>query len=1120
MSSRTPGNGLRVLTLDGSTSCTSGLSGLFSVQHIGHRWAFDNDPDEREAGDIQVSELFDVVGGTGIGGFDAILFAVLSMTIGQVITSHNILYDQVFSSESWIREDHVACSLALDSALDLILEQCGIHIDLDSPFGSKGEPIKCFVCLQNKNTTRMRALRNYRIRTSPPSPCTIRQALRATLADGNHLPPVVFQYEQLVNGMIGYANPSRELMMELPVVLPKGSHLACFVNIGSGHPSAEGVARDLLLQYHDLGPCYFRLSVQDEMDAADEVYSQTIEYLDADEVSEQINDIVDILVNPHGVVSIERFRSLAGEDGKAKLNAQVEAVHEDVGYIRANVDQDIFRRMKEWLQPVDQTAKLDENIQARGVATCEWFLEHPGVVKWKLEPGRSSWFHGAMGTGKTVIISYLVHSLIQARYTVAYYYFDFTNLKTLSEEALFRSLVAQLSHVNETLARAVYEKHRHGADQPQLVTLQATFFELASTSIEPVFVIMDALDELPPQQRACFLEMLEKTGFLHHDHLHLMVTSRDEIDISKRLEGKVPIEIVVEDVMIRRDIAVVVEKELSSEKWKFWPNEERTMLIEKLNQRADGQFRMLACQIEVLRHVETSGDLRRVLKLLPRKLGETYSYILESIPEDLRARARTLLSILSFALEPIPLGELSALLAVEFESPLDEANLPRYCKESRYHQPQNIIGLGSALVRTERSWGPNHPPFLRLAHASVKEYLLQNDFHWSHINEKLANEIISSTCLALLLHNLAVQVDHRLAIDTYVRPWWYRHVSPSCSEQLLAQQIALFQSFPWSRLRSFEIPLDAIGHVKQNEILENQLGAAAAAGLVDILGIMLDMVQDMNVLNHALVVATAAGASLTVITLLVTQGADVNTLNESIGTPLQSAASEGDLEVVEFLTKQGAKVNLEGGYYYSPLIAAASEGKLGVIKFLLRDGADVNLAGREHGTALQAAALLSRLDIVEFLVANGASMNIVAGDYGTALQAAAYIGSLQIVEFLVGNGADTNIVGGMYGSALLAAASEGEREIVEFLVRNGADINLVTGEYGSALHTAARMGRLDITEFLIANGADMNIVGGKYGTPILAAASEGEMDIVEFLLKNGADVNAVGRAPVNIGSGH
>ncbi|KAH8834258.1 ankyrin repeat-containing domain protein [Flagelloscypha sp. PMI_526] len=1130
MSSGASRDGLRVLTFDGSISTASAISELFIAQLIAHRWAWANDPDEREANDIpwEVKRLpvdFGYVNINFVQRFYAILFAVLNMTIGQAIRSHNILNDHLFSAEQWVREDRIASSSALESALDTIIEENQIQVDLDSPFGSKGDPSKwygfflvlssnsypsSFVCVVNdKNTTHPRILRNYRIRTSPNPRCTIRHALRATLADGTHLPPVVLQHERLVSGVPRFANVSRVLMKELPVAVPKTTHLACFVNIGSGHPDAHSVAQDLLSQYHDLGPCYFRLSLQHEVKAMDELYGHTTEYLDEVEVSTQIDCIVDTLIQRYGVISVARLGSLAGEDGKAKHAAQIEAVHEDVGNIRTNMDKDFFRYLKKWLRPIDQTAKLDENLQARGDKTCKWFLEHPTVIRWKSGPGGSCWFHGAMGTGKTVIISYLIQSLIQDELAVAYYYFDFTSSKTLSEEALFRSLVAQLSRFSEACARGMYEKHTQGAVQPQLATLLGSFCDLVSEADRPVYVIIDALDELPLPQRDSLLKRLEKAWkFLSH-RLHLMITSRDEVDISERLQGKLQFELNVEDAKVQHDIALVIDEELLTEKWRLLPEKKREMVREHLKQRAGGQFRVIGCQIEVLRQARNPRDLDRALKDLPKKLEETYSYILESVPEDRRVQACTLLSVLSFAFEPVPLSEISTLIAVDLGDPADEDNLPRYCEDLVYYKSEDIIDLISAFIRTEYPWGPVHPPFLRLAHASVKEYLIQNDVHWYSINERLAHETISRACLALLLHNLTQEADSRLMVDAYVRLSWYHHIPPNGCMQLLAQQLALFHAFPWSSLRDFEFPIDAIRHVKQHDLLECPLAAAAAAGLVDLLHIMLATDIDRNTLNHALVVAAAVGAGQPVIKLLVSRGADVNALNESIGTPLQSAAAAGDLEVVQSLIRAGADVNLEGGYYDTPLNAAASEGKLQVIEFLLLKGADVNLVGGNYGTPLLAAASLGRLDAVELLVLNGADTNIVAGEYGTALQAAAYIGSLPVVKFLVGNGADLDVRGGKYGTALTAAASEGEMKVVEFLVKEGADMDIVTKVYGTALQSAACVGCLPVVEFLVVNGANMNLVGGKHGTALLAAIFEREVEVAQFLMRKGADTNLV-----------
>ncbi|KAH8826181.1 hypothetical protein DL96DRAFT_1431700, partial [Flagelloscypha sp. PMI_526] len=62
----------------------------------------------------------------------------------------------------------------------------------------------------------------------------IREAIHATLADAIRLPPTRTHDEQFICASSGFANPSYELMKELPAVFPKGSELACFINLGVG----------------------------------------------------------------------------------------------------------------------------------------------------------------------------------------------------------------------------------------------------------------------------------------------------------------------------------------------------------------------------------------------------------------------------------------------------------------------------------------------------------------------------------------------------------------------------------------------------------------------------------------------------------------------------------------------------------------------------------------------------------------------------------------------------------------------------------------------------------------------------------------------------------------------
>ncbi|KAH8826171.1 hypothetical protein DL96DRAFT_1816580 [Flagelloscypha sp. PMI_526] len=1048
-----PGRGIRVISFDGPALDATGLSQLLMLEDIAGKWAWDREGDDREGRDVRVSEFCEIVGGTGIGGFYAILFS-LNMTVGQVITSHKILQDVLLSSDEWERKDTLGSAAVLKLALERTIEEAALTVDLDGPFISKNS-LKCFVCVLNNLTAgRARALRNYRVRSSKSPHCSIREAIHATLADEVHLPAVYIQDEQFICASTDFSNTSYELMKELPPVFPKGSQLSCFVNFGSGSfrsrcmptsgscveqsklvRDAEAVAQNLVALCGGLGPCYFRLSVvivvdgltlESADDAVRIVKSLTVGYLEEANSRVQLDAVIDILTKRHGVVSLERLGSLAAEDGKAKLNAQVEAVHDYVVHMKKSMDDEFYCKLKNWLTPIDQTAKLDSCIRTRNPKTCSWLWDCPRVVEWK-KIGGIFWCHAGMGAGKTIIMSHVVETLIKVpdECFVAYYYFEFTNPSTLSQEALFRSLVFQLSHVSNPASRWLYEQHRNGSLQPQLTTLHKSLRDLVTGAPLPVYIIIDALDEFPPPDRSYLLESLLALSPLAVEGVHIMSTSRDELDIQKQFSGKVFLDFSIEREMVHHDIAVFVDQALAAEKWNSWPKQEVLNMRNILITKADGMFRMVACQIEVLNNAQSTEDMR----------------------------AHTLLCVLSVGRKPVSITELSALVTVELGDPTDAINLPVYHEDLRYHEPQNIIGLGTALVRQAKHW--HNGIALQLAHASVKEYLLTETCSWCALNDQLAHETTARACLALLIHCEDPRNTSGVVDISYTKDNWRRHIPTNHSAQLLSQQVKLFETFPWSRSSAGHSLRHELYGWEKNNLLKSPLIFAAGTSLEQLLLTMLEPAPQWKAdeLNEAMITAYQKKFSTEVLAALIKKGADANSITKHSTPILHDAVYSGQLHVVRVLVEHGADVNRAGGLYGSALQAAASAGALDIAKLLVESGADVNMAGGLYGSALQAAVRGGALDMVKLLVESGADVNVQAGLYGSALQAAVREGALDMVKLLVKCGADVNMAG-VHGSVLQAAVRGGALNMVKLLCESGANVNMVRGLYGLTLQAA------------------------------------------------------------------
>ncbi|KAH8795144.1 ankyrin repeat-containing domain protein [Flagelloscypha sp. PMI_526] len=775
------------------------------------------------------------------------------------------------------------------------------------------------------------------------------------------------------------------------------------------------------------------------------------------------------------------------------------------------MDDDLHRLVKNWLTPIDQTAKLNASIRARSSSTCSWLWDHPEVVTWRKDGG-IFWCHAAMGTGKTIMLSHVADTLMKLpeECDVAYYYFEFTNDATLSEEALFRSIVSQLSHVGETTSRQFYRKHQNGSHQPLLSSLHAALAGLVAAPSRPLYIVIDALDEVPATQRKYLLESLLNLFSSAVQNVHVMMTSRDEISIHEMLRGKVPFDLTLDHEMVKHDIAVFIDQGLSTAKWQSWPKTDVQFIRDTLLRKADGMFRMVACQFEVLDRTQTTEDMLLALSSLPNTLSDTYVYILDTIPPQDRARAQTLFCILSAAFKPVSIVELSALLAVELGDPDDAENIPVYRDGCRYHQPHNIVGLGTALVCQTLSW---HKISLQFAHASVKEFFIQPRIsHWRSLDDHFVHVTTARACLAALIHNEDLTQPTQVADVEYTQLHWWKHISSYTSLSLLSQQQKLFQTFPWdqsslgSKLRSWAF----------HPLPQTPLAFAAGAGLEQLLQTMLDENSSWRVdeLNYALLSAAGEHTQLPIFIALSEKGGDLNSIWIHQAPLIVTWASSRNLQALQFLFEKGATMNIHGDHFKSALEAAANSAALNMVEFLVQKGRELGIEGEQYNSALRAAlraaAEMGAQDNVEFLVEKGEKANLRGGDYGPALCRAAKRGHLHVVKFLVQKGTAVDWQGESGVTPLQEAASWGHLDVAEFLLEMGADVNMQGGDYGSALCAAARMGHLTLVEVLVEKGAKVDGQGGNRGTALQEAALRGHLDIVEFLVKNGANVNMQG----------
>ncbi|XP_026464179.1 protein fem-1 homolog CG6966 isoform X1 [Ctenocephalides felis] len=145
--------------------------------------------------------------------------------------------------------------------------------------------------------------------------------------------------------------------------------------------------------------------------------------------------------------------------------------------------------------------------------------------------------------------------------------------------------------------------------------------------------------------------------------------------------------------------------------------------------------------------------------------------------------------------------------------------------------------------------------------------------------------------------------------------------------------------------------------------------------------------------------AAAAGWS-SVVRLLVSRGAKVNSTTRTNSTPLRAACFDGHFDIVQYLVKNGADIEVANRHGHTCLMIACYKGHVKIAKFLLGLNARVNRKSVKGNTALHDCAESGSLDILKLLLEHGAVMDV--DSYGmTPLMTASVTGHSRIVEHLI-----------------------------------------------------------------------------------------------------------------------
>jgi hypothetical protein len=183
--------------------------------------------------------------------------------------------------------------------------------------------------------------------------------------------------------------------------------------------------------------------------------------------------------------------------------------------------------------------------------------------------------------------------------TMAYYYFDFRDVRKQDRYGLLTSLISQLSAESDSCCNVLSQlssKHAGGKGNPTTTALTKCMRDMLSLPGQgQIYLIVDALDECPdvsgtPSAREEVLDLVQELAGLKLSNLHLCVASRPEIDIRKSLEPLEPLQISLHDESGQKEDIIEYIKSVvhSDRKMRSWRDDDKELVVEVLSENADG----------------------------------------------------------------------------------------------------------------------------------------------------------------------------------------------------------------------------------------------------------------------------------------------------------------------------------------------------------------------------------------------------------------------------------------------------------------------------------------------------------------------------------------------------
>ncbi|KAF6822918.1 ankyrin repeat protein [Colletotrichum plurivorum] len=796
----------------------------------------------------------------------------------------------------------------------------------------------------------------------------------------------------------------------------------------------------------------------------------------------------------------------------------------------------------DWLSSVRYQSNHQTEAQNRMPGSGQWLFQRPEFLFWTDSSiSGTLWLHGPPGCGKTKLASAVIdfdraRAKAQAGLAapIAYFYCGGGDAERSQPTEVLRCIARQLcgddpdAPINEDLNHA-YE----GAGNPQIgqnrLSIEATAaLVLKALAQNPGTIVIDALDELRPDDRHELWDCLDNIVRDSPNVVKVFLTSRDDGDIVCRLSLTPNIYISVQDN--QSDIERFTEQELDAAIARkrllrgLVSEQLRWKIFTALNQG----FRWVSLQIQNLcdsRRMRLEEDVLQELGQLPQSLSDLYaisfSQISQLSPSSYQV-AVSMLQLMLVAIRPISWTEIQHLIQVSH--PAVRHGISR----------EQLLDITCNFIADDRQ-GEGRP---RLAHHSVREYLRTRpefapgvsngkaaEMCLHHIREP-ASPLTKKFCYSTFYlgsHLSATSAEDRLPLRDWLKELLlpFGTSSATMSNRLFAKWRRNLSSFIDAKLLTMRHGIDSAHQCQETMISVTPLAAACAMGLIEIVpqlrpsqNDLFDPVDipdrdELLTFEGADAMGSYYGKSCVLMAVILDRQDIVSLVHDlgfSVDTPLKTgetalwlAVKRGKPEMVQRLLDYGADPNQTGpNEYFQPKASTKAN-----LRPITGPAADI-ITDRKRASS-----------VLGFHVRDSSGRLAVQspfhyeGETYPVLHIAMHTGrGAEIVDQLIRAGADVSARTSRGLTSLefcLEYSSLGIMfEVFGTLLRAGVSPDLALQNGRTIAHIVAAMGHAELMEMLLEAGANCALRDHFAQSPLDLARRYGHPETAKLLISRGA----------------